>query len=508
MGNQILPPSLSNRRIPNHPGGMSSMGMVYKDTRVPLRPPLDYVHWDQAKKDEWNKEHFSPEEWKICEDKIEFVIMVMILFFPFFGIIVNRMAAKQTWIVNEKQQEQMGGVFKTMATDGKSLYLHPQYVLYHTEFELIGVFLHELFHNILMHIPRGMGYDRQLSNIAMDYAVNMMVNDAAMTAMGYDPTTTPVTEQLYNQLPWVIPTHIIPLDPSLKNPTIEDVKAGKAIKYCNDEKWRLPNGDPMTWEDIYRKLMEEGREDAIASGTLVDNHGAWGKARAEGENGEPARGDPYDPNWIRDALADAYTQLDQKDIGNMPAGLGRRIQEILNPPLPWTRLLAPYLKMQNHNVGFVPGDMRFNEPMLWTYPEPELTDVVFTFDTSGSMSDQEIGAAIYQAKNIIMGYPNMRGWAMFWDARVHDVIELDDFEGTIARDGVHGGGGTDIKPQFDKMEEMELDPCVVVCFTDGYVPWDNVDPNKLETDVLWVITNEHVDVPVHARYAATRLSIQ
>jgi predicted metal-dependent peptidase len=507
MGHQVLPPALQNKRVPNHPGGFSSIAMVQKDERVPMRPPFEYPHWDDAQKAAWNQEHFSPEEWKTCEDKIEFVIMVMILFFPFFGIIVNRMASKTTWITTPSQQEQMGGDFKTMATDGKTLYLHPQFVLYHTEWELIGVFLHELFHNILMHMDRGMGYDRQLANISMDYAVNMMVNDAAMVAMGYDPITTPVTENLYNSLPWVIPTHIIPNDPSLKNPTMEDVKAGNAWKYCCDERWRAANGDAMVWEDIYRKLMEEGRENAIASGTLLDSHGAWGKARADGEDGTPAGQDPYDPNWIRDALADAYTQLDQKDIGNMPAGLGRRIQEILNPPLPWYRLLAPYLRMQNHNVGFVPGDMRFNEPMLWTYPEPELTNVVFTFDTSGSMSDQEIGASIYQAKNILSGYPNMEGYAMFWDARVHDVIKLDDFEGTIARDGVHGGGGTNIKPQFDMMDEMKLDPCVVVCFTDGYVPWDAVNPDELETDVLWVITNDHVDVPKHQRYAATRISI-
>lgn len=505
---QTLPPPLATRRQPNHPGGYSSMGMVHKDERYASRPPVDHFSWSDKQKAEWAEKHFTPEEWKTCEDKIEFVIMVMVLFFPFFGIIVNKMATNQRWIVNEDQHKQMGTDFRTMATDGKVLYFWPQFVLYHTEFELIGVFLHELFHNILLHLDRGIGYDRVLSNLAMDYSVNMMVNDAALVAMGYDPKQTKVDENLYANLPWVIPTEIIALDPSLTNPTMDDVKEGRAIKYCVDEKWRLPNGEAMLWEEIYRKLMEEGRENAVGQGTMLDSHAPWNRRnRPDGEDGESANVDPYDPNWIRDALADAYTSLGQKDIGSLPAGLSRRIQEILNPPLPWHRLLAPYLRMQNHNVGFVPGDTRFQEPMLWTYPEPELTNAVFTFDTSGSMSDQEIGAAISQAKNIMSGYPNMKGWAMFWDAQVHDVMTLDDFEGTIARQGIHGGGGTSIKPQFEKIKEMGLDPCVVVCFTDGYVYWEEVNPDELETDVLWVITNDNQEVPKHARYQATRISI-
>src|SRR5690349_1653964 len=81
-------------------------------------------------------------------------------------------------------------------------YIWPPYCLYHSVPELMGVLLHELFHCIFFHISRGNGYDPLLRNIAMDYAVNLMVNDAAREL---EHITEPMSEDHYGRVKFYVP---------------------------------------------------------------------------------------------------------------------------------------------------------------------------------------------------------------------------------------------------------------------------------------------------------------
>lgn len=511
-----MPPALANNRKPNHPGGLTSFGMVHQDTREPGEPPIEYDGWSALQQAEWNAKHFSPREWTKARENMQKTIMTLHLFFPFFGMLVSQLFEKQYWVTTEREREMVGKNWRTMATDGRTLYIWPQFALYHTLFELLGVVLHELFHNLYFHLDRGIGYDRELSNIAMDYVVNGMVNDTALTMFGMDPKTTPIEPGIYDKLPWVIHVDRQLIDPSKPEPDEENPWTGRYTKFYYDPRFRNPHGDGwMLWEEVYHILDQERRNGILnaatsGEGCTIDGHGIW----VVGGNlpGQDGKGpiDPFDRERVMDAILDAHARIDSSNIGSLPGGVRRHFDRMINPPLPWDRLLAGYLKPADSDIHFAPGDLRFPEPMPWMFSEPKKLYAFFGFDLSGSMDEQQISEAIGQARVILKSFPGTEGWALFWDATVHDAIKLDDFDGKIDREGIHGGGGTSIKPQFMWAQENGVDPrdiSIFVSFTDGYVHWGEVDADELVHDVIWVITNDHVEYPpAHYRYKNTRVT--
>jgi predicted metal-dependent peptidase len=65
----------------------------------------------------------------------------------------------------------------TMATDGQRLFINPYFASHLKLDEMIFIFLHEIFHNILDHHSRKKRRNHELFNIAADYEVNAMIKD-------------------------------------------------------------------------------------------------------------------------------------------------------------------------------------------------------------------------------------------------------------------------------------------------------------------------------------------
>ena len=479
---------------------MNALERVMAETRTPGRRPTAEA-WRAMSEEErlaWGERHMTLAEWEEAETHYRRALIQLLFFFQFFGAMTLQMASKVLWLT---EPTPVGGVeFRTMATDGRVLYVWPFFALYHNDKQLVGVLLHELFHNIFFHPIRGLGYDPLLRNQAMDYAINLTVNDSALASQHLGG---PMRPDLYDRLPWHIP-----------------VDSG----YCVDEQYRDDQGNPMLWEEIYERLKQglspeakaklergEGLErgdlgQGAGEGRLVDDHGPWqpGKRPADEEgNVNRAR---FDPDGPRRWATEANAQQQGQQPGYLPAGMMRRIMEWLYPPLRWEQLLQAYLKPTTGDFSWAPGDIRFPEPMPFFAEKFEITWITFGFDLSGSMSDEEITGAVENARSMIRGFPAMKGRAYFWDADVHQRCDLEEFEGQIER-GIAGGGGTSIAPQFAAVAAEGLNDrtAVHVCFTDGYVRWEDVDPDQLPYDVLWVITNDHETPPEHPRYRYTRM---
>lgn len=485
------------------------MDLVLADEREPGIPPRDWSQWSDEDRAAYARTHLTPEEWQQARTNITKAMVQLITYFPFFGFAVSSMATHRVWLT--ERHPSMSN--RTMATDGKRLYIWPQFALYHPTKMLMGVLLHELFHNILSHPARGAGYDPVLRNMAMDFAVNLMVNDAALEAKNHPAGA--LTPDDYGSVEWYIPTDIITRSDGSKGP-----------RYCIDEQYRTADGQPMLWEDIYELLLAEAKGQctgacasgvpgsgppcpscARGAGQLVDDHTPWHGDRPADEDGS-VNSEKFDPEDVRRWMLDANARNTDKMMGSVPAGIKRKIDEWLNPPLPWYRLLQAYMKLVPHDVAWAPGDIRFPEPMPWISERPEITYITFGFDTSGSMSTEEISASVSNAQAILRAFPGMKGRAYFWDAEVHDRFDLEDFTGEV-KNGVRGGGGTSIAPQFKAIADDRIEDrtSVHVCFTDGYVDWQSVDPERLAYDVIWVITNDTQNAPDHPRYRQTRLEV-
>ena len=77
---------------------------------------------------------------------------------------------------------------------------------------------------------------------------------------------------------------------------------------------------------------------------------------------------------------------------------------------------------------------------------------------------------------------------IFWDTAIRHIQTFTDKQ-DYSRIKVRAGGGTDLRPVYKKLEE--LDPEAVVIFTDLCV----AIPPQPTWDTIWLLTNENDTVP-------------
>lgn len=453
----------------------------------------------------WNE--LTADEQKQIQFKFSKSIMAIIFEYPFFGFLAVKVCANPVWIKTPEQQAEMAPGWRTMATDGKRMYVWPQYVLYNPIEVLIGTILHEMFHIILLHVPRATDYHPQLANIAMDYVVNMMVNDFAIDNIktyGIN-RQTPLDEALYSKMAWYVP----------------------CPPYYHSNEYRDNNGDPMLWERVYDILLKkqdpetqkrlsvgqsideatDGKGLDSASGQMHDDHGVWKGNKPKDEDGEGTERNVSESE-IKDMIREAYVQANvDKNPGKMPAGMRKMIDEYLHPRMPWQRLVQNYLKPADGWFGYQPGDTRFADPVPWFIPDHKLRYILVTIDTSGSMSDVEVAKAVAETRNLLRGFPQTKGILCMCD---YGVSYWDDLDKTYNLNQRSGYGGTSFTPPFEEVIKRKLKDQIDlhIYFTDGYGEFPTGDwlkKNQIPFDTLWVITNEQSEPPKHRQYRFTRL---
>ena len=78
------------------------------------------------------------------------------------------------------------------------------------------------------------------------------------------------------------------------------------------------------------------------------------------------------------------------------------------------------------------------------------------------------------------------------DAAVHEVVKITKFSNLLNKIKFKGGGGTDFRPVFDKVKELNIFPELLIYLTDAYGSFPEKQPNY---PVLWCLTEENSVVP-------------
>ena len=104
---------------------------------------------------------------------------------PFFGSLALRMR----WEADD--------LCPTMATDGTMVVYNPQFVLEQTTDEVKAVAIHEVMHIALLHPLRLGGRDPFIANMAMDYAINIII-----TGSGYKLPSGALLDYKYSDMSW------------------------------------------------------------------------------------------------------------------------------------------------------------------------------------------------------------------------------------------------------------------------------------------------------------------
>ncbi|ANS63466.1 hypothetical protein SLINC_1242 [Streptomyces lincolnensis] len=184
----------------------------------------------------------------------------------------------------------------------------------------------------------------------------------------------------------------------------------------------------------------------------------------------------------RDAVRFRVAQGIRARPGRTPEGWRRWAEDAFHPPQPWRELLGAAVRSAASGSG-AGEDYTYGRPARRSAGVPGVVlpslrrrppRVCVVIDTSGSVSDAELGSALLEVAAISQAVGGRRDLVTVvpCDAAARIVHPLCRGEGIP----LMGGGGTDLRTGFAKALRARPRPDVVVVLTDGQTPWPESRP--------------------------------
>ncbi|MCF2532544.1 vWA domain-containing protein [Yinghuangia soli] len=184
----------------------------------------------------------------------------------------------------------------------------------------------------------------------------------------------------------------------------------------------------------------------------------------------------------RDAVRFRVAQGITGSPGSAPEGWRRWAEEAFQAPQPWRELLGAAMRAAASGGG-AGGDYTYGRPARRSPALPGTVlpslrrtppRVSVVIDTSGSVSDAELGSALREVAAIARAVGGRRDLVsvLSCDAAAHRARSLCHAEGV----DLVGGGGTDLREGFAAALRRRPRPDVVVVLTDGQTPWPSSRP--------------------------------
>ncbi|MEU9339692.1 VWA-like domain-containing protein [Streptomyces sp. NPDC048278] len=168
--------------------------------------------------------------------------------------------------------------------------------------------------------------------------------------------------------------------------------------------------------------------------------------------------------------------------GSTPDGWRRWAEDVFHPPQPWRELLGAAVRSAASAAG-AGDDYSYGRPSRRSAGLPGVVlpslrrrppRVSVVIDTSGSVSDAELGSALLEVAAMARAVGGRRDLVsvLSCDAAARTVQPLCRAEGIA----LVGGGGTDLRAGFARALRARPAPDVVVALTDGQTPWPAAQP--------------------------------
>ena len=331
----------------------------------------------------------------------------------------------------------------TLGTDGENLYYNTEYMEKLTDEETCAVVLHEVLHCAFQHIWRKENREMMRWNIATDYAINTIVDETFKLPKGT------LLDQKYYGMP------------------AEDIYEDIELEKVEGQSWCDKHG----WE-----------------GQGEDGKGKGGLLRPFQKKKKPQEG-----------MSDAEKQAKWKDImdrsllrnyGQTAGSLRRQIEKThYVPVLDWASLVASLLSEDENDYTFSQPDRRFLDSdtvIPSQYSMDNLKDVVFAYDTSGSITEEDLKAFYHETLALFDNFSSLTGWIAVCDWILHSFSEADTKRG-YADFNFMGGGGTSFHPVFDEIKRRNMKPKALFYFTDTYGDFPYEEP---EYPVFWLVRSQ------------------
>jgi len=424
---------------------------------------------------------------------------------------------------------------RTMATDGENYYYNPEYVQVDAALDkgyLYGDFLHETLHVAIGHpwMNKKRDKNQTLFNIAADLIVDSRIlksgfkippwsviyyidpfkgeqydepmsesNVNELVEQYVNMNTIQVYELLVKNLPKNIQQQLQDNLQSEYNDGSEQGGEGEGEGGSNQQQQNTQSNVCSSGNKGGKKTKAQQGANGNQNGDQKDNSesrngGSKDSSKSRNRTGihthslwEQIKNNPELKEKWRQAFMEAL--MGAKMRGDIPAGFKRDFDALSGNKIPWRNILYQFLvqkptdyNIPPYNKKTIPYDIIV--PVLQT---PSLEDIVIAIDTSGSITNRDLTDFMSEVNAILTSYPNSRGILATCDAAVH---EFEKFEGPIdvRKIELHGGGGTDFRPLFERIEKEGITPKVMVFLTDGDATYPTTPPNY---PVLFVIKNSN-----------------
>lgn len=326
---------------------------------------------------------------------------------------------------------------RTLATDGKTIWYHPDWVMAHTDVECMWALSHEVGHGMFQHMARRGGRDPRRWNMAGDYCINQLLE--------------------------------------------LDMAKGRPKGVLFDPALYKQGGG--TAEGVYELL----KSDAGAGGGYGDGDNPFDDLRdAPGDAAQQAEDEAMWKIKVSQAASVA------KMAGQLNKELERFVGDLMNPKVPWEDVLKRFCMRQ------VRSDRSFARPARrhlhqGVYMPGEsgvgMGDILIAVDQSGSVSQDELTRFCTEMTAI---KEDARPHHMHVLYFAHTVMKHDVFtEDEPVIIAPNGTGGTAFSPIFAYALEHGIDPDCCVVLTDLYASDFGQHPDY---PVLWCTTGS-LDAP-------------
>lgn len=323
---------------------------------------------------------------------------------------------------------------KTAWTDGLSLGYNPTFISELSLDECKGLLAHEVMHCACAHMARRDAREPKKWNISADYAINGIIEES-----GFKLPAGRLRESAY------------------------DHKSA-------DEIYGIIPDNPLG--------VDQGN-DPGGCGEVRDAKGP------DGQQASAADLNQAEQDW---KIAASQAAQQAKVMGNLPAGIARLVDELLNPKVDWREVLRRFIQTNARNdYSWQRPNRRYIHQGLYLpslYRE-QLGDIVLAVDTSGSIAPADLNQFAAEMTSILEEFPGSMLHVVYCDTEVsntetfsHDDLPFD----------LHpaGGGGTDFRPPFGWTDQQGIAPACLVYLTDGEC--SRYPESPPDYPVLWVGT--------------------
>lgn len=373
---------------------------------------------------------------------------------PFLGSLVMHLPLKDA-----------GDWCKTTGTDAQAFYFNPEFVANLSLAQTQFILAHEALHCAMGHMHRRNHRVKKRWDVACDHAVNLMLIEEGLKPplhgiLANQDYMTLSAEEIYPMIP-------------------EDTPEESFDEHLFDDDQDQGSSSDPSGQNDERQGKGQGKE---GHSEPEDKDSSGNQKANKPRELSPADREKLSEQWKNRLAAAAQAA---RQAGKLSQSMLRWVDGLLAPNLPWRALLARFFAINQRDDYSWRRPSRREGAAILPRLSSEGLDVVAAIDTSGSISDEELREFVSEldalkaqirARVTLVACDNKLAENGPWEYEPWDAMEVPP--------DIEGGGGTDFRPVFDWVETENMNPNLLVYFTDAEGDFPKLAPNY---PVVWLV---------------------